>query len=318
MKAWIKTVFLGAMLFLPNQLSAQPSAFNFQGRLNDGSTPANGRYDLQFKLYDAIAGGNLILTVDRPNLLLINGVFSTTLDFGIGAFSGGSRFLETTVRPANSANAYVVLGERQQILSVPFTVRAISAANADNALNAQNSVNATNAQNSVNSTNALNAVNATTAQNSLSLAGVAASNYARLNFANQGDISAANISTTGYLSVTGNAVQTAPSFGVPKAMVYVGPLLNGWTIERCYNGVTGQTSGNCGFTLTTVNTGTYFINFGFPVNNHFVSVTPYNNSSPLVNYGANFRFNGSDLMVLTFKANDSSDTTAAPFMAVVY
>lgn len=31
---------------------AQTTAFNFQGRLNDGANPANGRYDLQFKLFD--------------------------------------------------------------------------------------------------------------------------------------------------------------------------------------------------------------------------------------------------------------------------
>ena len=39
---------------------AQGTGFNFQGRLNDGTSPANGRYDLQFRLYDAITGGNPI------------------------------------------------------------------------------------------------------------------------------------------------------------------------------------------------------------------------------------------------------------------
>jgi len=107
---------------------AQTTAFNFQGRLNDGTSPANGRYDLQFKLFDAITGGNQVAaTVDKPNTMLVNGVFSTPLDFGVAAFSGGDRFIEISVRPNGSANAHVVLGGRQQILSVPFAVRALNA-----------------------------------------------------------------------------------------------------------------------------------------------------------------------------------------------
>lgn len=129
---------------------AQTTAFNFQGRLNDGANPANGIYDLQFKLFDAIDGGTQISsTVDRPNLSLVNGVFSTTLDFGTLAFAGGGRFLEISVRRTGSPS-YMLLGARQQILAVPLAV---------------------------------------TAKNSLSLGGVSASNYAQLNTDNQGNLS---------------------------------------------------------------------------------------------------------------------------------
>lgn len=118
-------------LFFLTATFAQTTAFNFQGRLNDGSTAANGSYDLQFKLFDAIVGGNQVgSTVDRPNLQVINGVFSTTLDFGAAAFGGGDRFLEILVRPFNSPNPYVILGARQQILSVPMAIRAVNATNA--------------------------------------------------------------------------------------------------------------------------------------------------------------------------------------------
>lgn len=123
----ITALFLLAVL----NIQAQITAFNFQGRLNDGANPANGRYDLQFKLFDAISGGNQVFaTVDRPNLMLVNGVFSTTLDFGVSAFDTGTRFVEISVRPNGSPNEYVILGGRQQILSVPFAVRAATAQNA--------------------------------------------------------------------------------------------------------------------------------------------------------------------------------------------
>ncbi|MEP6703355.1 MAG: hypothetical protein ABJB34_00960, partial [Acidobacteriota bacterium] len=140
-------IFIFALvLFIATSGMAQGNGFNFQGRLNDGSTPANGRYDLQFRLYDAIAGGNQIGAVlPRPNTTLINGVFSVTLDFGAAAFTNpNSIFIEIALRPNGSPNAYTILGPRQQLTVVPFAVRAANATNADNATNA---TNATNAQN---------------------------------------------------------------------------------------------------------------------------------------------------------------------------
>lgn len=133
-------VFLAIAFFLTiNSAFAQTSAFNFQGRLNDNSNPANGRYDLQFKLFDAPTGGNQIAaTVDCPNLLLVNGVFSTTLDFGAASFDGGNRFAENSVRPNGSPNAHVILGGRQPILSVPLAVRSATADIATNAVTAAN------------------------------------------------------------------------------------------------------------------------------------------------------------------------------------
>src|SRR5262245_27773822 len=147
MRSRFLTIGLTLAILVTNGI-AQTTAFNFQGRLNDGSPAANGQYDFQFRLYDAIAGGNQVgPIVNRPNLTLINGVFSTTLNFGAASFDSGSRFLEIWVKPSSIPNGYVVLGSRQQILSVPFSIRATSAADADNATNAQNAVNAQNATN---------------------------------------------------------------------------------------------------------------------------------------------------------------------------
>ena len=96
---------------------AQGTGFNFQGRLNDGTNPANGRYDLEFRLYDAVAGGSQISSpVLKPNSILVNGVFSTTLDFGAAAFNNpNSIFIEIGIRPNGSTNAYTILGLRAAI-----------------------------------------------------------------------------------------------------------------------------------------------------------------------------------------------------------
>ena len=149
--------------------SAQTTAFNFQGRLNDGNAPANGKYDLQFRLYDAAAGGNQVgATVSKPNLTLINGVFSTQLDFGLAAFTGADRFIEISLRStatgSTTPNAYVILGPRQQILSVPYTIRSLRATLADDANHA---------------VNADNAIYADNALDSQSLGGYAASQYVK-------------------------------------------------------------------------------------------------------------------------------------------
>ena len=39
---------------------AQGTAFTYQGRLSDSGAPANGVYDLQFTLRDALTAGNQI------------------------------------------------------------------------------------------------------------------------------------------------------------------------------------------------------------------------------------------------------------------
>jgi hypothetical protein len=291
----------------------QGSAFSFQGRLNDGANPANGRYDLQFRLYNALAGGTQIgAEVSRPNTILINGVFSTTLDFGAAAFNNPNNvFIEIAVKPNGSPSAYTILGPRQQLTAVPFAIRALNATNADIALNAVNAgtaVNATNAENATNSSNANTAINA------LNLGGVAPSGWTRLNVQNTG-----SLMTTGSLQITGNATQSSTSSGLIKAMLTVNS--NG-TIERCYNGVTNSSTGNCGFAITMPLSGVFRIDFGFPVAERFVSVTAqycsgcFNGATN--NIGANYRiFSSTSYEVFTFQSG-SADTTSRNFTLILY
>ena len=337
------TTILSATLFVtaafvwlaPAVASAQGTGFNFQGRLNDGTNPANGSFDLQFRLYDAIVGGNQINAVaPRPNTTLINGVFSVTLDFGATAFNNpNSIFIEIAVRPNGSPNAYTILGPRQQLTVVPFAVRsatatladnATNAANAQNAVNAQNSVNATNAtnattatnatnatnaQNAVNAANATNATTALTANNALNLGGVTPVSFARLDFANPG-----NLLATGLL-LTNDARQPANANGLVKAMIYVN---TDGTIIRCYNGIANSSTGTCGFSISQ-SFGSYSITFPFQVNNRFVSVTP--EAAYIVNVGASFFYNTTNQISVRMFATDSTagtNGTPHPFTIIVY
>ncbi len=285
--------------------AAQTTAFNFQGRLNDGSNPANGRYDLQFKLSDVIAGGNQVgAIVSRPNTMLINGVFSTTLDFGAAAFAGGDRFLEIQVRPAGSANAYVILGARQQIMSVPYSVKSLNAANADNAQTAVNAQNATNAQNAVNATNATNAANATTAQtavNSQQLGSLPANRYLATDANGNVNLASANLT------------QSLSANGLPKGFLR---LDRDGNITYCYNAVTGASTGNCGFGVTHL-LGQYRVSFGFNVSNRVINLTTEFDGGHTVAV-INQR-NSSDILIYVFYSDSGSTAfTNSPVNIVVF
>jgi hypothetical protein len=130
----MKTKFLSILFTLTllvgaTSLLAQGTAFTYQGRLNDGTNPASGIYDLRFTILDANAGGNLIggpLTnsVNFPS----NGILTVTLDFGADVFNGAGRWLEIGVR-TNGAVAFDTLFERQAITPTPYAIQATTAAN---------------------------------------------------------------------------------------------------------------------------------------------------------------------------------------------
>jgi trimeric autotransporter adhesin len=111
---------------------AQSSSFNYQGRLNDGGSNANGSYQFTFKLYNSAAAGAQVggTLVDVP-VTVSNGIFSVDLDFGAASFTGGDRFLEVSVRKT-AGDPYIALTPRQKVGSAPYATRAAVATTADN------------------------------------------------------------------------------------------------------------------------------------------------------------------------------------------
>jgi hypothetical protein len=66
-----------------NVALAQSTAFTYQGRLEEAGVPANGAYDIRFRLFnDDLAGVQFGSTLCRDDVDVVNGLFSVELDFG--------------------------------------------------------------------------------------------------------------------------------------------------------------------------------------------------------------------------------------------
>ena len=93
----------------------------YQGSLSDDNSPANGAYDFRFRLFNAATNGDQVGPVVTINdLSVVNGLFTTNLDFGPNAFNGQARWLEIYVRDGNSAGSYTRLSPRQAIKATPY------------------------------------------------------------------------------------------------------------------------------------------------------------------------------------------------------
>ena len=128
------------------------------------------------------------------------------------------------------------------------------------------------------------------------------------------------------LDVAGDAVQDRDKGGMVKAMLYVDGTQLVPRILRCYNGITGASTGNCGFTVSWLSRGTYEVSFGFQVSDRFVSVTtklgnPLTIGGNPFNFGANFTFNSQNntsLRVYTFYSASGVGLEEGTFILIVY
>jgi hypothetical protein len=92
-------------------------------------------------------------------------------------------------------------------------------------------------------------------------------------------------------------------------------------ILNCYNGTTLVVAPGCGFSVARNGAGSYFVNFGFQVDNRFLSITARNPMTPDTRVGASFRWvsgNPNQVNVLTFITNVSTTGDDAYFMVIIY
>ena len=110
---------------------AQGTAFTYQGQLATGGSPTTGNYDFQFSVYDSGTNGNLIsLLVTNAPVGVTNGLFTTSVDFNNGVFTGPARWLNIGVRTNGATtNAYTYLLPRQKLTAVPYAILSGSASN---------------------------------------------------------------------------------------------------------------------------------------------------------------------------------------------
>jgi hypothetical protein len=128
----MKHKIIGCLLFVMlafvagvQQAVAQGTAFTYQGRLDNGTNPANGNYDLTFSLYSAQSGGSQTgPSLTNLDVSVSNGLFLVTEDFG-AVYDGASYWLQIGVR-TNGASSFTALTSRQALTPAPYAVYAES------------------------------------------------------------------------------------------------------------------------------------------------------------------------------------------------
>lgn len=266
-------------------VSAQTTEFSFQGLLTDNSASANGNFDFEFRLFEAATGGTSLGSVQRPNVVVTNGVFSVVLDFG--AFPPANRFLEISVRP--EGGALTTLAPRSKLLSTPY---------ATNAINAQNAANAQSATNATTATTATNAANAQTAQNALQLGGVAATQFVRTDDSRLSDARPPIPGSPNYIQ-NSTATQTATNFNIS------GNGTTGGTLTG--NIVSATTQFNIGGAAVLKSPGSF--NFFAGVNAGFNNTTGTGNSFFGTDAGV-FNTTGSNNAYFGFEAGRNNNAGA--------
>jgi len=104
---------------------AQTTTFTYQGKLNNGGTPANGTYDLQFTLWDATSGGTQ-QPPPSPVTITPRQCSSPVESSPCRLISAQARsqaligFLRYVLRPAGGP-AFTILSPRQEITSTPYS-----------------------------------------------------------------------------------------------------------------------------------------------------------------------------------------------------
>lgn len=199
-KIYAKTILsVFAMFLFATMVTGQTTEFTYQGSLKDGASSANGSYDFEFRLYDAVSGGVQIgPTLSRNGTAVAAGSFSTNLDFGNG-FPGADRYLEIGLRPVGGGG-FTLLTPRQRISSAPYAFKAMIA---------QTAVGATNAA---------------TATNSLQLGGVAANQFVLTGDARLSDARPPTPGSTSYIQNQNAGAQAASNFNISGNGVIGGNL----------------------------------------------------------------------------------------------
>lgn len=133
----MKTLRLAVATFvlacLSASIHAQGTAFTYNGSLNFGGTPANGLYDFQFQAFDGPNAVNNAVSLLIPvnAVPVTNGLFTATIDFGGGVFTGPPRWLQISVA-SNNVNPKVSLSPRQQLSPTPYSIFAATSATVTN------------------------------------------------------------------------------------------------------------------------------------------------------------------------------------------
>jgi len=98
--------------------------FTYQGRLTASGLPAVSNADFEFTLFDAETEGVQVgALVSRINVGVVDGVFTTGLNFGAVAFNGDARWLQVAVRSPAGTGGFTTLTPRQPVTAAPYSLQ---------------------------------------------------------------------------------------------------------------------------------------------------------------------------------------------------
>lgn len=106
------------------ELKAQVgSAFTYQGYLENSDEPVDDLCDFRLRLWDDAVGGSAVgdSPVDITFVVVTDGIFTLSADFGSAAFDGTSRWLQIQVRCWNDAD-FVPLQPRVELTPAPHAL----------------------------------------------------------------------------------------------------------------------------------------------------------------------------------------------------
>ena len=130
-------IALTNLVLVPAPAAPLSTAFSYQGRLTDNGQLANGTYDFQFRLFDALTNGAQVpIVLGYPTVAVSNGLFTTGLDFGSNVFNGTTWWLEISLRPSGTFGEFTFLTPRQPLTPTPNALFAVNAALATTATTA--------------------------------------------------------------------------------------------------------------------------------------------------------------------------------------
>lgn len=128
----IATTLAAASLTIGALAQAPSTAFTYQGFLRLQGTPANGVYDLQFRLFDVAQGGNPIALYNAEDVNIREGLFTVEVDFGTAPFTGQRLWIEIGVRRGDQSRPHVILDPRIELTPVPYALFSQKAKDAQN------------------------------------------------------------------------------------------------------------------------------------------------------------------------------------------
>ncbi len=111
------------------------TTFTYQGSISENGSPANGTYDLLFKLCKDAAGLIITGTNYCNDITITNGLFAIELNFGTTPFTGDRHWLALYIRPhidnnyTNNLATYTALFPLQEITPAPYARYAVEAEN---------------------------------------------------------------------------------------------------------------------------------------------------------------------------------------------